>query len=92
MTAGGHEVSGQHGEYGWAWENKLFGGCTVFYKNPQDPFRNKQAGVLYAYIIQKDKENNKQKIFYKYVDGYISSVANFNKSKLYSITFSNYIF
>lgn len=48
VTAGGHEVPDQHGEHGWAWENKLFGACTVLYKNPQDPFGDKQAGVPYA--------------------------------------------
>lgn len=92
VTAGGHELPNVHGEHGWAWENKLFKGCTVFYKDDQDPYGDKQAGVPYAYVIQKDKDNKPQKIFYKYVEGYVSSVANFSKSNPYYLTFSNHTF
>jgi hypothetical protein len=89
VTAGGHKRPGVHGEHSWAWENLLFGGCTVLY---QDAIGNKQAGVPYAYIVQTDQNNNIQKVYYKYKDGYVQSVANFSKSKQYSITFSNHTF
>jgi len=55
VIAGGHERPGVHGEHGWAWENLLFGGCTVLY---QDAIGNEQAGVPYAYIVQTDQNNN----------------------------------
>lgn len=80
VTAADHAIRGYCGEHGWAWEYKVFHGCTFFFidskwtNSPLD-VQQLQSGTPYAH-----DDDSKMKSWYKYKPGFVSSMIKLGKS------------